>query len=281
MMRLCCLSLSFKPEFASWQMDDLKFIDLCAELALDGVDFNISSFRSLEPEHLKKIKKMCLARGLSIACVGVSNDFGRPANEQETVRKQVRQGIDAAQFLGAPLVRLFAATLKTTEMREAVWKRAVEGLRQSAEYGEKVGVVVGLQNHNHNNIAASGDDVVRLLEDVNHPWCQHILDTGQYLGSPGASGARPEDARRYDVYQSIARTAPLAVFVRAKLYRLKDGKEEWLDYERIFKILGDRKFNGFVSLVYEGWPHMDAMHAVPLGVTFLRGHVARQRLARP
>ena len=273
MMRLCCLSLSFKPEFASRQMDDLKFIELCAQLALDGVDFNMGSFRSQEQDHLKKIKKACLERGLSIACVGVSNDFGRPAEDQEAVRKQVRQGIDAALFLGAPVVRLFAGGLRAGEARAAVWKRAVEGLRQAAEYGEKVGVVVALQNHNHNNIAATGDDVVRLLGDVNHPWCKHVLDTGQYLGSPGASGARPEDARRHDVYKSIARTAPLAVYVRAKLYRLKDGKEQWLDYERIFKVLSQVKYNGFVSLVYEGWQDQDAMHAVPLGVKFLRGFV--------
>jgi sugar phosphate isomerase/epimerase len=257
-------------------MDDLKFVELCAQLELDGVDFNLRSFHSQEQEHLKKIKKKCLERGLSIACLGVSNDFGRPADEQEAIRKQVRQGIDTAQFLGAPEVRLFAGSLKAGQRRDVVWKRAVEGLRQSAEYGEKVGVVVGLQNHNHNNIAATADDVARLLEDVNHPWCQHILDTGQYLGSPGAAGARPEDSRQHDVYKSIARTAQLAVFVRAKLYRLKDGKEEWLDYERIFKILGEVKYNGFVSLVYEGWQHMDAMHAVPLGVKFLRGFMARQ-----
>jgi sugar phosphate isomerase/epimerase len=275
MMRLCCLSLSFRPEFASRQMDDLKFIDLCAQLALDGVDFNLGSFRSLEQDHLKKVKKTCLERGLSIACLGVSNDFGRPADDQEAVRKQVRQGIDAAQFLGAPVVRLFAGTVRAGQTREAVWKRTVEGLRQSAEYGEKAGVVVALQNHNHNNIAATGDDVVKLLDDVNHPWCKHILDTGQYLGSPGASGARPEDAQRHDVYKSIARTAPLAVYVRAKLYRIKGGKEEWLDYERIFKTLAEVKYNGFVSLVYEGWQDMDAPHAVPLGVKFLRGFVAR------
>jgi sugar phosphate isomerase/epimerase len=275
MMRLCCLSLNFLPEFVSRQMDDLKFIDLCGQLGLDAVDFNLRSFQWLEREHLKKIKKMCLERGLSIACLGVSNDFGRPADEQEAVRGQVHQGIDIAQFLGAPLVRLFAGSLKFGEAREVVWKRAVEGLRQSADYGEKVGVVVGLQNHNHNNIAATGENVVRLLKDVNHPWCKHILDTGQYLGSPGAAGAKPEDSRLYDLYKSIALTVPLAVLVRVKLYRLKDGKEEWLDYERIFKILRDIKYNGFVSLVYEGWPRMDAMHAVPLGVRFLRRLMAQ------
>jgi sugar phosphate isomerase/epimerase len=273
MMRLACLSLSFKPEFASKQMDDMKFIDLCSMLELDGVDFNTGSFASMEKDHLKKIKKACLERGLTIACVGVSNDFGRRAEDQEAIQKQVREGIDAAQFLGAPLVRLFAGNVRGDDAREAVWKRVVEGLKQAATYGEKTGVVVGLQNHNHTNIASTGEDIARLLKDVDHPWCSHILDTGQYLGSLGASGAQPEDPKKYDVYKSIEKTAPLAVYVRAKLYRLESGKEEWLDYERIFKILRGVKYKGFVSLVYEGWKDMDAMHAVPKGVKFLRDYL--------
>jgi sugar phosphate isomerase/epimerase len=151
----------------------------------------------------------------------------------------------------------------------------VLGLQRAADYAEKVGIVLAVQNHNHNNITSTGEDVVRLLQDVNRPWCSHMLDTGQYLGSPGAGGARTDDARRFDVYQSIDRTAPLAVFVRAKLYRLRGGKEEWLDYGRIFKTLARVNYNGFISLVYEGWSDMDAMHAVPLGVQFLRRYLAQ------
>jgi sugar phosphate isomerase/epimerase len=275
MMRLCCLSLSFTPEFTTRQMDDLKFLDLCAQLQVDGVDLNVNSLRSLESGHLKKIKRACLQRGLSIACIGVNNNFGRPAQEQEAVRAQIRQGIEAAGVLGAPVVRLFAGYVGPGQERQAVWQRSVEGLKWAAEQGKKAGVVVGLQNHNHNNVTGTGDDVVRLLREVDHPWCSHILDTGQYLGSPGAAGAGPEDSARHNVYQSIERTAPLAVLVRAKLYRIKSGAEQWLDYERIFKILRGVKYNGFVSLVYEGWQDLDAMHAVPLGVTFLRKHLTR------
>src|SRR5262245_9731320 len=124
MMRLCCLSLSFKSEFATGQMDDLKFIDVCAQLELDGVDFNLSSLRSLDPDHLKKLKKACPERGLSVACVGVSNNFGRPIEEQPAVQKQVRQGIEVAQFLGAPVVRLFAGYVGQGQERAAVWQRA-------------------------------------------------------------------------------------------------------------------------------------------------------------
>ncbi len=277
MMRLCCLSLSFKPDFAAGRMDDLRFIERCAALELDGVDLNMGSLHALDHDHLRKIKRACVQHGLTIACIGVSNDFGRPATEQEMVQRQVRQGIDTAQFLGAPLVRLFAGRVGSGDNREAVWRRTVAGLRRAAEYGERAGVVVGLQNHNHGNIAATGEDIIRLLKDVDHPWCTHILDTGQYLGSRGASGARPGDPERYDVYQSITQTAPRAVFVRAKLYRLRSGKEEWLDYGRIFQILRAAKYNGFVCLVYEGWADQDADRAVPVGVKFLRSQLAAAR----
>jgi sugar phosphate isomerase/epimerase len=270
MMRLCCLSLSFKPEFQSQQMDDLKFIDLCGMLEMDGVDLNISSFRSLERDHLKRIKKRCLERGLTIACVGINNDFGRPLADQEAVQQHIRRGIDIAALLGAPVIRLFAGYVQQDDNREAVWKRTVAGLQRAADYAEKAGVVAAVQNHNHNNVTSTGEDVVRLLKEVNHPWCSHILDTGQYLGSRGAGGAKADDGRRFDVYESIARTAPLAVLVRAKLYRLRDGKEEWLDYGRIFQILRRVKYNGFISLVYEGWANLDALHAVPVGVQWLR-----------
>ncbi len=130
---------------------------------------------------------------------------------------------------------------------------------------------IGLQNHNHTNITSTGEDVLRLLKEVDHPWCTHILDTGQYLGSRGAGGFAEADLDKHNVYQSIEKTAPRAVFVRAKLYRLRDGKETWLDYDRIFKILRRVKFNGFVSLCYEGWSDQAAPHAVPVGVKFLRG----------
>jgi sugar phosphate isomerase/epimerase len=273
MMRLCCLSLSFQAAFAGKQLDDLQFLDLCAHLDLDGVDFNVGSLQSLERDHLKKVKKACLEHGLSVACLGVSNDFGRPGREQDAVHEQIRQGLDAAQVLGAPVVRLFAGYVREGEDRDAVRRRSVDGLKRAAEYGEQVGVVVGLQNHNHNNVTSTSEDVVRLLKQVDHPWCSHILDTGQYLGFPGAGGATAADPRTHDVYKSIASTAPLAVFVRAKLYRLRTGKEEWLDYYRIFKILRDVKYQGFVSLVYEGEADMDALHAVPVGVKFLRGYL--------
>jgi sugar phosphate isomerase/epimerase len=175
MMRLCCLSLSFRPQFSAKQLDDLTFVDLCAQLQFDGVDFNIGSFRSLARDHLKRVKKSCLERGLTIACVGINNNFGRPVEEQAALQQQIREGIDTAQFLGAPIVRLFGGSVRPGDNREAVWKRSVEGLRRAAEYGEKAGVVAALQNHNHGNIASTGADILNLLKLVFDSKVLHVL----------------------------------------------------------------------------------------------------------
>ena len=76
---------------------------------------------------------------------------------------------------------------------------------------------------------------------------------GGMIGGSSGGGSPRSIASSLRVSRSIARTAPLAVFVRAKLYRIKSGKEEWLDYERIFRILRGVKYNGFVCLVDRPW----------------------------
>ena len=110
----------------------------------------------------------------------------------------------------------------------------------------------------------------RIIEEVDNPYFSHILDTGQYVGSPGASGARGQEDPSLDFYGSIAETAPLAVFVRAKIYRIQTGEEVWLNYPRIFEILRSVNYNGFVSVVYEGQAVEAEKTAVPKAVDYLR-----------
>ena len=77
-----------------------------------------------------------------------------------------------------------------------------------------------------------------------------------------------------DFYGSIAETAPLAVHVRCKIYRIQSGVEEWLNYPRILKILRGVNFNGWLSIVYEGQDVEAEATAVPKAVSYLRGLLA-------
>ena len=45
--------------------------------------------------------------------------------------------------------------------------------------------------------------------------------------------------------------APYASCVRAKIYKIDNGYEEWIDYDRIIRILKDVGYNGTISMVFE------------------------------
>ena len=273
MMKLGCMSLSYKTQFAAKQMDLIGFIDRAYALGLDGVDIHVGAFASTAPAYLRDIRMRCLKRGLAISYLGVSNNFGKTGAELREQVEAVKRWTDVASFMGAPLVRIFAAWIPEGESEEQVWARMMPCMKEVAAHGAEKGVVLGLHNHNHGCVTRTGKEVRRILDEVNNPYLSHILDTGQYVGSPGASGARGKEDPTLNFYGSIVETAPLAVHVRAKIYRIQTGEEAWLNYPRIFEILKGVNYNGWVSVVYEGQEVESEETAVPKAVRYLRRFV--------
>lgn len=73
----------------------------------------------------------------------------------------------------------------------------------------------------------------------------------------------------------MEQTAPHATYVRAKIYKIDRGREEWLDYERIVEILRQVDFNGNMSIVFEGQGNaVSDLEAIGLAVDYLRGLLA-------
>jgi sugar phosphate isomerase/epimerase len=267
------MSLSYQQQFNTGKMDMFSFIERAYQLRLDGMDIHMGALASRELEYLRAVRMGCLRRGLMISYLGVSNNFGVPGEELPAQMAMVREGIDVAAFMGVPLVRVFAAWVREGADEEHVWTQTIGCFQEIAAYGEEKGVMIGLHNHNHGCVTRTGKDVRRILETVNHPYFTHILDTGQYVGSPGASGSggRMDDVEQ--LYASIEETAPLAVHVRAKIYRIQTGEEAWLDYPRIFDTLNRVGYNGWVSIVYEGQSVEPEETAVPKAVSYLRRFV--------
>lgn len=270
MMKLGCMSLSYQKEFAAGQLGLEGFIDRAYQLGLDGVDIHTGAFASTEDAYLRRIRMLALKRGLALSYIGVSSNFGKPAEQLEAEVATAKKWIGVAAQMGIPLVRVFAAWVPEGDTTEAVWARMIPCLKQVAEYGQQQGVVVGLHNHNHGCVTRTGKDVIRILDEVDNPYFSHILDTGQYVGSPGASGANGVEDPSLDFYGSIALTAPLAVHVRCKIYRIQTGEEAWLNYSRIFEILRKVNYNGWLSIVYEGQQVEPEATAVPKAVKYLR-----------
>ena len=271
MIKLSLQSLCYRDTFNAGEIDLFGMIDKANEYRLDGIDIHFAHFASTEPDYLEEVRMATLKAGVHICYIGVSNNFGMTGDEQRAQIDNMKKWIDVADSMGIQMVRSFGGWVTEGETEDTVWPRIVSATKEVAEYGASKGVVVGLHNHNHGCAPATGEQVIRILDEVDNPYYSHILDTGQYRGSPGASlGERGVEDVEHNFYGSIETSAPRAVHVRAKIYRIASGSEAWLDYDRIMKIIKSVGFNGWMSVVFEGQDELDEPTAVPLAAAFLR-----------
>jgi sugar phosphate isomerase/epimerase len=263
MMKIGAMSLNVRDTTAT------AFAQIVYDLGYDMIELHSSAFESTDIDYLRTVKKDLMKKGLPLGYIGISNDFGCPIEEHPEQIALIKKWIDVADFMSCPLVRVFGAYIpEGCEDEEALWSPMIAGFQEVTDYGYEKGIFVGLQNHNHNNVTRTGDDLLRALRETDRPYFTHILDTGQYAGSPGASGHQGSSHPDYDCYDSIAKTAPYAVYVRTKFYRIESGVEEWLDYPRILDILVEVGYNGALSVVYEG--ESDAIDSMDKAAKYLR-----------
>lgn len=246
MIKIGTNSISFR------HLDIESFIRLIRTWNFDCIDFNLSHFTSRDPSYLRRIKLTALQSGLPLGYLGVSGGF---VGDEEVVRAQIercKDAINVAQFIGAPMIRVFAGQ---PPMHEENWEPffppLVSSLQEVSEYGANRGVFVALQNHDNRNLAAVPADVKRILREVDHLNFGFILDTGQWRGSIGAHPLGNPDPN-VNIYRYIEEMVPHAVYIRTKFYRNDSGREGWLDYNRIVQVLKNFGYNGCLSIVYEG-----------------------------
>ena len=268
-----------KNDPRNW-IDIAELVRMTRRLDLDIVDFQLfRGFRGKDPAYLRSIKGLCQQLGLPIGFLGVGGGFVGTEGEvgiplPEPVLRQriaeVKEGIDLAAFMSTPLVRLFAGSIPAeSENHDGLWQTVVSSFPEVCDYAANKGIFCGLHNHTP-VLAPTGDDVLKLLRDVDRENFTFILDTGCWPGSPGAAppGATLPDI---DFYAFMEETASAATYIRAKIYKIDSGQEELLDYERIVEIIRRADFNGNMSIVFEGHDNQCSdQEAIALAVKYLR-----------
>ncbi len=264
MIKIGCNYLSYKgaPPIS---VED--FIQTCHDLRLDCLDFHQRAFESADVDYLLGIKRQCLDLGLPVGYLGVGGGFAGDEDFQREKIDECKSAVDMALVLGAPLIRVFGWTTFELENRDPMFAALARCLREVSEYGADKGVVVAMQNHDNRNLAATGPDVLRIIEDVDHPNFSFIMDTGQWRGSPGAAGDADPDV---DIYSYMEQTLPHSSYVRCKIYKIASGREQVLDYERVAGVLKAGDYNGCISIVYEGKEQDDRTELIGKAAAHLR-----------
>jgi len=208
-----------------------SLIDRAAALNLDAIDIHLGGL-SREPNYLLGVKIRCLKYGLPIGYLGSGGGF---VGGREEIRRQINQAkldVDTAVFLGAPMIRLMGGrVLDEVENAEDIRSVIVESFQEVADYAAPKGVIIGVQNHPP-PAAPRGKDILRIITGADRRNISHIMDTVQWWGSIGAD-PRGEYDPEVDIYEYMEQTAPYASSVRAKIYKIDSGQEEWIDYTRV------------------------------------------------
>lgn len=214
-LRISLNAFSFDKKLRANAKDSSQGVDLfgvcdfCAKLNIDAVDLTGYYFPGYpdapKDDYIFRLKRHAFDLGLDISGTGVRNDF---VVADESIRREsvqrVKSWIKVASKLGAPVIRVFAQTWPPfrnwrqgsgNAERLTVEGRIADALRECADYGQKFGVIVGVQNHG--DFLKTGLEHLSLINRVSHRWCGALVDTGRYISD--------------DPYADIALTAPHAV----------------------------------------------------------------------
>jgi len=251
-------------------------INFAAQLQLDTVDFHLSGM-ARDHDHLRYLKGLCHKNGLNIGYTGGGSFVGLPEEADQRMQKG-KEDVDTTAFLGAQVMRAFARYKwpDTVEEQEAFWGPMIASFQEICDYAAKQGVHVAVQNHNNGSFAMTADQVLRILRETERPNFSFLMDTGQWFNAIG-SHPRGEFDPNVDLYKDyLEPTAPHTTYVRAKIYNIDSGREEWIDYNRVLEILQAVNFNGTIGLVFELGDRNTSSHeeCVTMAVKHLRQVIA-------
>jgi sugar phosphate isomerase/epimerase len=233
-----------------------QFVDACAELPLDAVEFTQYYFPETSPKYLADLKLQCTRLGLDVSGTAINNDFCvADASRLKTQIAHVKQWVEHTSRLGGKTIRIFAGNVPNGVPEERARMQCVEAIQEACEHAGQFGIFLALENHG--GIVRTIDQMLAIVQAVKSPWFGVNWDTG---GFP--AGADP--------YADLTRLAPYAVVSQIKTHIPRPGgKSEDADLKRLLDILRATGFRGYVALEYEA-TNEEPKKAVPRVLATLR-----------
>jgi sugar phosphate isomerase/epimerase len=212
-------------------------LDFCAELDFDALDptgYFFPGYPRVPPDkYINDFKRRAFQLGLGISGTGVRNNFASPDKEARAADvRHVKEWVECAARMGAPVLRVFAGPEPEGYTRDQVAAWMADDLKQCVEHGEKYGVLIGIQNHG--DTLKTADDVLKIVKMVDSPWFGVIVDTGYFL-SP-------------DPYQDIARVLPYAVNWQIKEKVDGAAGHSNTDLKRLVRIIREGGYRGYLPI---------------------------------
>lgn len=220
-------------------MSLFEFIDWSAANGFDAVDLTgyfFSGYPAVpSDEVINEVKRYAFIQGLDISGTGVRNNFADPDPSKRAADvKHVKEWIDVAVKLGAPVLRIFSGVIP--EGYENKWdevaKYMAESMKECAAYARQRGVLLGVQNHG--DFLKTADETIKLVKMVDSDWFGVIVDTGYFITA--------------DPYVDIEKVMPYAVNFQLKESVFGAASPIKTDLSRIMEIIKRTGYRGYMPI---------------------------------
>ena len=202
-MKLALLTVTYSGLFYAGKALSLEEqIRKARELGFDGLSIEtkrpVACPLDLSPADRTRIKAVAADEGIALCAVeSVSNFTGRFMEQRENNLAMMRAVLELARDLGVNLVKIFAAWPGVINDEEAIamyapyerghhykrlyppdlrnWHRAIDGIREVADWAADMGITLALQNHAP-VIAPGYEDALAMMQEVDRPNVKLCLD---------------------------------------------------------------------------------------------------------
>ncbi len=222
-------------------------LEFCARENFDGIDptgYYFPDYPRVPPDSfIYDFKRRAFHLGIAITGTGVRNNFAQPDRAKRAADVQlVKDWIEVAAKLGAPVVRVFAGAESARHSRADVAEWMAADLKVCADHGKRYGVLIGIQNHG--DFLKTSDQVLEILKMVGSDWCGVVVDTGNFQTG--------------DPYQEIGRVVPHAVNFQIKESPYGNASPVRTDLKKLVAVIRAGGYRGYLpieTLVAPGQPY--------------------------
>lgn len=260
---------SYAGELMSGKMTNMEFpAKVKNDFGVDVLEY-VSMFfnnKHTDQTYLKELKQRTDDLGMKnhLIMVDGANIADLDATKRQKAVESHHAWVDAAKFLGCTSIRVNLGDMSKAmsgtpdDPAAEAAKTAADGYHKLLEYAAQSNMNVIVENHIGNS--TNVDWLVGVLKQVNMPNAGLLPDFGNFCerrSKPETNDIKgimsTKCVNEFDRYEGVKKMMPYAKGISAKTHKFDaSGNETEIDFMKMFKIIKDAGFSGYVGIEYEG-----------------------------